>query len=145
MGSQQRLNSASKPNKKNGGRPINNISASRLRISGQESLAPTKGPLPWEGTRSTKSDGRPGKVTLGQQDKKRSGPGSASSSHPSGPSPKVRNSKRPAVAARKQAALVVKSGGIPKPKSPNSSGQKRKKNDKGRKGGLKGKGKKPKN
>lgn len=144
MGSQQRLNIASKPNKYNGGPRTNNVSAGRLRISGQESLASTKGPLPWEGTRSTKSDGRPGKVTLGQQDKTRSGPGSASSSHPSGSAQKVRQSKRPAVAARKQAALVVKSGGMLKPKSPNSSGQKRKKNDKGRKGGLKGKGKKPK-
>lgn len=139
MGNPQQVSKSSRPSTNSKG-TSSNINASRLRISGGVSSTPTKGPLPWEGTRSTKLDGRPGKWTLARPDGRKSRlEGSKTSS--TGPSLKTRLSKRPAVAARKQAALVLRSGGVPAPKqkSPKITGSKPKKGEKGRKGGLKAK------
>ena len=132
MGSQQRLKKSSESTDKNRGRSKNNTVANKRPPEGITATA-KKGPLPWEGARAAKSDGKPGKMTLGRQDSKRKPQGGAKTS--GDPAPKVRLTKRPAVLARKQAALF-KTGKGPAP--PRNAGVKRK-NDKGRKGGAKAK------
>jgi hypothetical protein len=88
-----------------------------------------KGPLPWEGARASKSDGKPGKGTLGRHDSRRTPRGGAKTS--GDPAPKVRLTKRPAVLARKQGALY-KAGKGPAP--PKIAGANRR-SDKGKGGG----------
>lgn len=130
MGSQQRLKKSSGPTAQDRGRSKNNTVASKRLPEGVTSTA-KKGPLPWEGARASKSDGKPGKGTLGRHDPRRTPLGGAKTS--GDPAPKVRLTKRPAVLARKQAALY-KAGKGPAP--PKNAGVKRN-NDKGRKGGGK--------
>lgn len=132
MGSQQRLKKSSGPTAQDSRRSKINTVASKRLPEGVTSTA-KKGPLPWEGARAAKADGKPGKGTLGRHDSRRTSQGDAKAS--GNPAPKVRLTKRPAVLARKQIALF-KAGKGPAP--PKNVGMKRK-SDKGRKGGGKAK------
>lgn len=120
LGSQQRQKS--RPAAQDTGRSKNSAGASRRIPEGI--TATTKGPRPWEGARAAKSDGKPGKGTLGRYASRQTTQGVTKSTDPA---PKVRLTKRPAVLARKQAALF-KAGKGPAP--PKNVGSKRK-NDKG--------------
>lgn len=133
MGTQQRLKSLSRPSSQDSGRSKTSTGGSRRAPEGGVTATAKKGPLPWEGARSAKSDGKPGKVTAARQDSKRTPKGATTKTTDS--APKVRLTKRPAVLARKQAALF-KSGKGPAP--PKNAGSKRK-NEKGRQGGGKAK------
>ncbi|CAM6055897.1 unnamed protein product [Sphagnum tenellum] len=138
MGTQQRRRQQSQAVTLNARDPVDNKTASRFRIGQKGSSPHARGPLPWEGARSSKSDGKPGKRTVTRPEARRSGPGGgprASNTSSSTPAPRTRLTKRPAVLARKQAALLVKSGGLPtsKQKNPNNAGAKgKKKHDKAR-------------
>lgn len=132
MGTQQRRRQQSQAVTLNARDPVDNKTASRFRIGQKGSSPHARGPLPWEGARSSKSDGKPGKRTVTRPEARRSGPGGgprASNTSSSTPAPRTRLTKRPAVLARKQAALLVKSGGLPtsKQKNPNNAGAKGKK------------------
>ncbi|CAM6027670.1 unnamed protein product [Sphagnum balticum] len=132
MGTQQRRRQQSQAVTLNARDPVDNKTASRFRIGQKGSSPHARGPLPWEGARSSKSDGKPGKRTVTRPEARRSGPGGgprASNTSSSTPAPRTRLTKRPAVLARKQAALLVKSGGLPtsKQKNPNNAGPKGKK------------------
>jgi hypothetical protein len=132
MGTQQRRRQQSQAVTLNARDPVDNKTASRFRIGQKGSSPHARGPLPWEGARSSKSDGKPGKRTVTRPEARRSGPGGgprASNTSSSTPAPRTRLTKRPAVLARKQAALLVKSGGLPtsKQRNPNNAGAKGKK------------------
>ncbi|CAK9873545.1 unnamed protein product [Sphagnum jensenii] len=132
MGTQQLRRQQSQAVTLNARDPVDNKTASRFRIGQKGSSPHARGPLPWEGARSIKSDGKPGKRTVTRPEARRSGPGGgprASNTSSSTPAPRTRSTKRPAVLARKQAALLVKSGGLPtsKQKNPNNAGAKGKK------------------
>ncbi len=132
MGTQQRRRQQSQAVTLNARDPVDNKTASRFRIGQKGSSPHARGPLPWEGARSSKSDGKPGKRTVTRPEARRSGPGGgprASNTSSSTPAPRTRLTKRPAVLARKQAALLVKSGGLPtsKQKNPNNARAKGKK------------------
>lgn len=132
MGSQQRSKSLRRPAQDSG--PSKNSTVASRRIPEGITSTARKGPLPWEGARAVKSDGKPGKAALrgalGRLAAKQGGTKTTTD-----PAPKVRLTKRPAVLARKQAALF-KAGKGPAP--PKNAGSKRK-NDKGRQGGGKAK------
>ncbi|XP_024401272.1 uncharacterized protein [Physcomitrium patens] len=121
----QRPKSLSKPSGQDAGHFKRNTGASK-RIPEGAASSGKKGPLPWEGARAAKSDGKPGKGAIGRHDPRRTSQGGANKT--GDPGPKMRLTKRPAVLARKQAALF-KAGKGPAP--PKNVGAKRK-NDKNR-------------
>lgn len=125
---QQRAEKVSGPTARDRGRSKNNTVASKRLPEGVSSTA-KMGPRPWEGARASKSDGKPGKGTLGRHYPRRAPQGGAKTS--GDPAPKVRLTKRPAVLARKQGALY-KAGKGPAP--PKIAGANRR-SDKGKGGG----------
>lgn len=116
MGSQQRL----KPKPEEKGRPKHasrqtseSVKKSPVPLEGAQ-----KGPLPWEGARAAKSDGKLGKGAVRRIESKQGGTKTSGD-----PAPKMRMTKRPAVLARKQAALHKAGKGPAPPKQRKSNRQ----------------------